>query len=141
MGHATRLHDITSWSNMDWKIVDSLASPDTGTIFTVAQTAKAFKYVLWFRGDYFLRQGQTITTRDSGLYVDGKPQELNVIHASPFNARMWQNLLAMTDCPGNKGEIHSECPRGKRCLFALCPWGMKSYIPEGEHQDQKKAGI
>ncbi|WJD49832.1 anti-adapter protein iraM [Enterobacter sp. PGRG2] len=115
---------------MTWKIIDSLASPDTGTYFSIAQTSKNLKLILWCKGDYFLRQGNAFLTGELGLFVDGKLRNISVIHASPYNAKLWQNLLKKTDCPGNTRDFVTPCPKDKKCRFALCPFGLKPYQPK-----------
>ncbi|EPH6762619.1 anti-adapter protein IraM [Cronobacter dublinensis] len=121
---------------MDWKIVDTLASPDTGTTFTLVQTSYGLRYILWFKGDYFLRRGQVLATSPEGLLVDGRLREIAVIHAAPHSARLWQNLAEKTDCPGNAGATTTACPAGKRCLFKLCPYGLRDYPQESYYMEK-----
>lgn len=121
---------------MDWKIIDSLASPDTGSFFSIAQTSKNLKLILWCKGDYFLRQGNILTTAALGLLVDGRPRTISVIHASPYNPHIWQNLVNKTNCPGNTKAVLTACQKGSGCLFALCPYGLKAYNPHARQQNE-----
>ncbi|EPN9363791.1 anti-adapter protein iraM [Cronobacter muytjensii] len=121
---------------MDWKIVDTLASPDTGTTFTLVETPYGLRYILWFKGDYFLRRGQILSTCNEGLRVDGRLRAISIIHAAPYSGRLWQNLAEKTNCPGNAGETTGACPGGKRCLFKLCPYGLREYPQESYYMEK-----
>lgn len=125
---------------MDWKIVDTLASPDTGSFFSIAQTAKSLKLILWCKGDYFLQQGNTLTTAAQGLVVNGKTRNITVIHASPYNPQIWRNLLQKTGCPGNSKDATGPCSADKKCLFSLCPYGLREYKPQQEQPEQLHSG-
>lgn len=127
---------------MNWKIIDSLASPDTGSFFSVAQTARNLKLILWCKGDYFLRQGSTLTTAAHNLLVDGRLQNIMIIHASPYNPQIWQNLVRKTHCPGNTKDVLTRCPEETTCLFKLCPYGLKKYTPQaGQPDNANERGV
>lgn len=113
--------------NMNWKIIDSLACPETGTAFAAVMSAKSLKLILWYRGDYFLRTGNTLTTAFSGVFIDGRRRNVEIMHASPYNTRLWSRLIKQTSCPGNTRTCHGFCPQEKKCLFTLCPYGLRKY--------------
>ncbi|MCK1967978.1 anti-adapter protein iraM [Franconibacter sp. IITDAS19] len=126
---------------MNWKIIDSLASPDTGSFFSIAQSSRNLKLILWCKGDYFLRQGNILTTAALGLLVDGRPRNISVIHASPYNPDIWQNLVHKTNCPGNTKAALTFCQKENGCLFALCPYGLKAYNPHSGQQNENRQQV
>ena len=121
---------------MDWTIIDSLANPDTGTYFALAQTSSNLKLILWCQGDYFLRENNVLSTGAAGLYVDGRLRNVAVMHAAPFNPQLWQAMVRNTQCPGNDKSCTTCCPEERTCLFTLCPYGMRKYIPVAIQAEQ-----
>jgi len=51
---------------MEWKIVEIVASPDTGTIFAKVETPYGLNYILWFKGDYYVSTGEVVTMTEKG---------------------------------------------------------------------------
>lgn len=44
---------------MEWKIVEIVASPDSGTIFGKVETPYGLNYILWFKGVITCGQGKS----------------------------------------------------------------------------------
>nr|WP_217315612.1 hypothetical protein [Enterobacter cloacae complex sp. ECL78] len=51
---------------MEWKVVETIASPESGTIFCKVETQYGLNYILWLKGDYYVRTGEIITTSNQG---------------------------------------------------------------------------
>lgn len=111
---------------MDWFIKQALACPNTGTTFAKASCMRNLKLILWYRGDYFLRQGNTLSTSPFGLIVNGKRRDLIIAHAFPFSPSLWNSLINNMDCPGNTDQFIAECPKRPKCMFKHCPYGVKT---------------
>ncbi|HFZ8995632.1 TPA: anti-adapter protein iraM [Citrobacter freundii] len=116
---------------MDWKIIDSLADPNTGSYFSVVQGSKNLKLILWCRGDYFLRQNSKLSTGEQGLYVNDQLRNISVLHVLPYNVRLWQTLIKKTDCPGNTNKSLVCCPVNKKCLLKPCPYIPQKHLATG----------
>ena len=115
---------------MEWKVIEIIASPDTGTIFGRVETHYGLNYILWFKGEYYLRPGEVITTCKQGILVDNRRRRVWVVHAIPFSSTRWMGLQRLNDCPGNRQNAEQSCPVDKPCRFTLCPFGLKKYLPK-----------
>lgn len=51
---------------MEWKVVETIASPESGTIFCKVETQYGLNYILWLKGDYYVR-----TVKSSPLQTRG----------------------------------------------------------------------
>lgn len=111
---------------MDWFIKHALVCPGTGTAFAIASCMRNLKLILWYRGDYFLREGNTLSTSPFGLIVNGKKRDLVIVHAFPFSSSLWDSFSNGIDCPGNTHPFIAECPKRPECLFKYCPYGVKA---------------
>ncbi|WP_072015213.1 hypothetical protein [Pseudescherichia vulneris] len=110
---------------MEWKIIDSLASPGTGTFFAAVSSPRNLKLILWYRSDFFLRSGHCISTSNIGFAINGRLRKINIIHAFPFNSELWTNFIKTTCCPGNSPDFKGPCLNTSSCQFKECPYGIK----------------
>jgi len=116
-----RLASNTQGKNMEWKIIDSLACPSTGTAFSIATSSKDIKLILWYKDSYFLRPGNIISTQNPEMLINGKPRDLKIIHAFPYDSQLWTSILHKTDCPGNIKAFHQPCANKRGCLLNSAP--------------------
>ena len=114
---------------MKWKIIDSLASPATGTFFSAAASPRGIKLILWYQSDFFIRPGHTLSTGDIGTAINGRRKKIKIIHTLPFYPAVWTNLLKKTGCPGNSPDFKGPCINLPDCQFAQCPYGIKNSAP------------
>ncbi len=110
---------------MEWKIIDSLASPTTGTFFAATSSPRNVKLIIWYRSDFFLRSGHRISTNNIGLVVNGRLYKIDIIHAFPFSAELWANFIKTTNFPGNSPNFNGPCLNTTICQFKQCPYGIK----------------
>lgn len=72
---------------MNWNIQKFIVCPDTGTMYSLAVSAKNLQMILWCKGDYFLRQGSVMDSTPFGMVVNGKVRKIQVLHAFPIAFR------------------------------------------------------
>ncbi len=112
---------------MRWSITDMLVSPSTGTAFAIARNSDHLSIIVWYRGDYFLRPDNHLRIEGSRIVIDGRAQELRVIHTMPFFPAIWKTLKNSCCCPGNDDVSLRKCDKQQQCLFELCPYGIKMF--------------
>ncbi|ANG94884.1 anti-adapter protein IraM [Lelliottia amnigena] len=115
---------------MEWKIVETVASPETGTIFGKVETSYGLNYILWFKGDYYVRTGEVVTMTEKGILIDNRRRRVWVAHAMPYSSVRWLGFRMKNECPGNRRETRQRCDHTLPCQFKLCPFGLKNYSPE-----------
>lgn len=115
---------------MKWKIVDTIASPESGTVYGKVETSCGLNYILWFKGDYYVRTGEVITMTEKGILIDNLRRRVWIAHAMPYSSIRWLRFRMKTDCPGNRREVSHICDSEVACQFKLCPYGLKKYCPE-----------
>lgn len=69
---------------MEWKIVEIVASPNTGTIFGKVETPYGLNYILWFKGDYYVSTGEVVTMTEKGILIDNRRKRVWIAHAMPY---------------------------------------------------------
>ncbi|WAH52837.1 anti-adapter protein iraM [Pseudescherichia vulneris] len=113
---------------MEWKIIDSLASPGTGTFFAAVSSPRNLKLILWYRSDFFLRSGHSISTSNIGFAINGRLRKIKILHAFPFSTELWTNFINTTNCPGNSPNFKGPCLNSASCRFKECPYGIKKHV-------------
>lgn len=109
---------------MEWKIVEIVASPDTGTIFGKVETPYGLNYILWFKGDYYVRTGEIVTMTEKGILIDNRRKRVWIAHAMPYSSIRWLGFRMKNECPGNRREVGQVCDRELPCQFKHCPFGL-----------------
>jgi anti-adapter protein IraM len=115
---------------MEWKVVETIASPESGTIFCKVETQYGLNYILWLKGDYYVRTGEIITTSNQGILINDRRRRVWIAQAMPFTSIGWMGFIQKNACPGNRQEMDRPCTAEPPCQFKLCPFGLKRYIPE-----------
>ncbi|SQB21886.1 anti-adapter protein IraM [Citrobacter koseri] len=69
---------------MEWSVENNLVCPTTGTAFALTSGAENLKFILWYKGDYFLRTGSVISPEDSGVLANGKKRNIKILHVFPL---------------------------------------------------------
>lgn len=108
---------------MKWLIEKNLVCPSTGVCFALLSGLKNLRMVLFYQGDYFLREGSMLRTSEFGLVINGMIRKIKIIHFLPFNHSLWHTLEDKLGCPGNKAPLLNECDKKTKCVFKLCPYG------------------
>lgn len=111
---------------MEWSVENNLVCPTTGTAFALTSGAENLKFILWYKGDYFLRTGSVISPEDSGVLANGKKRNIKILHVFPYSNALWASLHNRIDCPGNGVVTINHCARQQRCVFTLCPYGART---------------
>ncbi|WP_318386124.1 anti-adapter protein iraM [Enterobacter sp.] len=109
--------------NMEWFIKQAVVCSKTGTAFAIASNLRNLNLILWYRGDYFLQKGNTLSVTSFGLIVNGKTRNLQLLHVFSFSHSLWVSLTQNLDCPGNTYPMIRHCPKRPGCLFKHCPYG------------------
>lgn len=107
---------------MEWKIIDSLACPTTGTFFAAVSSPRNMKLILWYQSDFILRCGQSFSTSAIGIAINGRFRKMKILHVFPFDAELWAGLIKRTSCPGNITDFTPPCSNIITCLFKECPY-------------------
>ncbi|MHA0871978.1 hypothetical protein [Enterobacter pasteurii] len=115
---------------MEWKVVETIASPESGTIFCKVETHYGLNYILWLKGDYYVRAGEIITTSNEGILINDRRRRVWIAQAMPFSSIGWMGFRKKNECPGNRQEMDRPCSVEAPCQFKLCPFGLKRYIPQ-----------
>ncbi|WP_288790362.1 hypothetical protein [uncultured Enterobacter sp.] len=115
---------------MEWKVVEIIASPESGTLFCKVETHYGLNYILWLKGDYYVRAGEIITTSSQGILINDRRRRVWIAQAMPFTSIGWMGFKKKNACPGNRQEMDRPCTVETPCQFRLCPFGLKRYIPE-----------
>jgi len=109
--------------NMEWFVKQALACPKTGTAFAVVSGVRNLDLILWYRGDYFLHKGNTLSTTAFGIVANDRKRDINVIHAFPFSPSLWASFSNNIQCPGNTEPFIHGCTKKPDCRFKHCPYG------------------
>ena len=106
---------------MEWKVVETIASPESGTIFCKVETQYGLNYILWLKGDYYVRTGEIITTSNQGILINDRRRRVWIAQAIPFTSIGWmgfkqKNAVQATDrrwiaCARLKPRASSNCAR------------------------------
>ncbi|VFS11879.1 anti-adapter protein IraM [Citrobacter koseri] len=76
---------------MEWSVENNLVCPTTGTAFALTSGAENLKFILWYKGDYFLRTGSVISPEDSGVLANGKKKK----HQNPARFPLQQCVMGL----------------------------------------------
>ncbi|KAF1367544.1 hypothetical protein [Yokenella regensburgei] len=114
---------------MNWEIKNMLVCPDSGTAYAVAASPGDLDIIVWYKGSYFLRPGNMLTTSDLGLFVNGRQRDIELISCFPYTNSLWLYFQVRTECPGNNNQLLTNCPCEARCLFPYCPYGVPHNTP------------
>ncbi len=115
---------------MEWKIVETVASPETGTFFGKVETSYGLNYILWFKGDYYVRPGEVVMMTEKGILIDDRRRPVWIAHVMTYSSVRWLGFRMKNECPGNRRDMSQQCDRELPCRFKLCPFGLKQYIPK-----------
>lgn len=121
---------------MEWKIVETIASPETGTFFGKVETTYGLNYILWFKGDYYVRPGEVVTMTEKGILIDNRRRRVWIAHAMPYSSIRWLGFRMKNECPGNRCELNQRCNSTAQCRFKLCPFGLKQYTSESYYSTE-----
>lgn len=108
---------------MEWFVKQALACPQTGTAFAAVSCMRNLNIILWYRGDYFLHKGNTISTTPVGITANDRKRDINIIHAFPFSPSLWASFSNNIQCPGNNDPFIDGCSKRPHCRFKNCPFG------------------
>lgn len=121
---------------MEWKIVETVASPETGTLYGKVETSYGLNYILWFKGDYYVRPGEVVMMTEKGMLIDNRQRRVWIVQAMPYSSIRWLGIRMKNECPGNRREMSQRCDSGLPCQFKLCPFGLRHYKPQSYYTSQ-----
>ncbi|WP_236328806.1 hypothetical protein [Enterobacter quasihormaechei] len=81
---------------MEWKVVETIASPESGTLFCKVETHYGLNYILWLKGDYYVRAGEIITTSSQGILINDRRRRVWIAQAMPFTSIGWMGFKRKT---------------------------------------------
>ncbi|MEM6161319.1 hypothetical protein AAH446_12320 [Erwinia sp. P6884] len=108
---------------MKWTVIDTIACPSTGTLFSRIVSERKLHLILWYSSEYIIEKGNVITTGIQHVNKNGKPFKLDVLKTLPGSDRVWHPIKRNADCPGNTDFVSEKCSRMTVCVFDVCPWG------------------
>jgi len=121
---------------MEWKIVEIVASPDSGTIFGKVETPYGLNYILWFKGDYYVRPGEIVTMTETGMLINHRRQRVWIAQTMPYSSIRWLGFRMKNECPGNRHDGSQRCDRELPCQFKHCPFGLTHSPPESYYTSE-----
>lgn len=110
---------------MKWTVIDTIACPNTGVVFSSIMSLKMFRIVIWYEGDVIFPPGATIEPYRDGMAVDGKYTPLKMFNTTAFNSSAWQTMKDKIKCPESAGNDPDHCFTPFRCALKVCPYGKK----------------
>lgn len=105
-----------------WVALSTLASPVSGTFFTKIRTEHNHKYVIWYKGNYWLQPGDVISISGSILYIGGRVLQVNIIEIDRYIPTIWRVMSKISSCTGGKEPGSSYCSSRLKCIFKICPY-------------------
>ncbi|NHV08572.1 anti-adapter protein IraM [Cronobacter turicensis] len=110
-------------SRMNWRVVDSVVSTDTNSVFTLISSQQSFKLILWYKATFYLSPGDTLTVTGDSITVNNHPIQLTLYRTTVYNSRFWQTIVnSNTHCAGNHQRSVSRCIYRRKCKLLYCPF-------------------
>lgn len=114
---------------MKWIVIDSLVSPETGTMFSAISSFKNLRLVIWYKSSYLLFPGDIVIPLQNTIEVNNIIQDLHVFKVDIYKLNLWTTLKNNAGCPQNinlsniaEGFIKQKCDNSSWCLFEECPF-------------------
>lgn len=120
--------NIQEGDDMEWHVVDTLASPETGTMFSCIECNDGIKLIIWYKGDIIISSGSIIEPAKGGVLINGWFVDIYILKTTPFNSQFWTTLKSKLPCTyvNDKDSVHCLCT--VKCLLSACPFGRKQYF-------------
>ncbi|EGT4279772.1 anti-adapter protein IraM [Cronobacter malonaticus] len=110
-------------SRMNWRVVDSVVSTDTNSVFTLISSQQSFKLILWYKATFYLSSGDTLSINGASITVNNHPVELTLYRTTVYNARFWQTIVnSNAHCAGNHRQSVGRCGYRRKCKLLYCPF-------------------
>ncbi|ELY6244531.1 anti-adapter protein IraM [Cronobacter universalis] len=108
---------------MNWRVVDSIVSTNTNSVFTLISSQHNIKLILWYKATYYLSPGDTISINGDAMAVNNFPVQLSLYRTLYYNTRFWQTILHSNNhCAGNLQQSVSRCIYRSKCKLLYCPF-------------------
>ncbi|MDR9892089.1 anti-adapter protein IraM [Pseudenterobacter timonensis] len=110
---------------MKWKVIDTVACPNTGIVFSAISSFKMLKLIIWYDSNIILPPGATIEPYSSGMKINGLFKPVTLYYVTPFRKHFWKELKQKVHCPENRDTESPWCPSPVQCALKTCPYGKK----------------
>ncbi|MGV2810864.1 anti-adapter protein IraM [Enterobacter cancerogenus] len=110
---------------MKWTVIDTIACPNTGIVFSSVVSLKMLKLVIWYEGEVIIPPGSTIEPFSKGIKIDGEYTPLNVYNITPLKLPIWQEMKDKITCPDSQADEHDICHAPFKCALKVCPYGKR----------------
>ncbi|NCH55178.1 anti-adapter protein IraM [Cronobacter muytjensii] len=108
---------------MTWRVVDSVVSTDTNSVFSLISSQHSIKLILWYKATYYLSPGDKLSINGEAIAVNNKPVQLTLYRTTLYNARFWQTIVkSNTHCAGNHQRSVTKCIYRSKCKLHTCPF-------------------
>ncbi|CCJ73255.1 putative cytoplasmic protein [Cronobacter condimenti 1330] len=108
---------------MTWRVVDSVVSTDTNSVFTLIASRQSIKRILWYKATFYLSTGDNVSIAGEAITVNDQSVTLTLYRTLSYNADFWQTLLRCnTHCPGNQQQQVHRCAYRHACKLLFCPF-------------------
>ena len=109
---------------MEWVVEENVVCPVTGTAFATVRGAGKLRFIIWYKGNYFLRKGSVISHNLFGITINGKARSVRIVCIFLYSRGLWSTFKGVINCPGNDAPDIRECGQQGKCVFTLCPYGV-----------------
>ncbi|CCJ88794.1 anti-adapter protein IraM [Cronobacter turicensis] len=108
---------------MNWRVVDSVVSTDTNSVFSLISSQRAFKLILWYKATFYLSPGDKVSLNGEAIVVNDHPVQITLYRTTFYNPRFWQTIVhSNTHCAGNHQRSVSRCIYRRKCKLLNCPF-------------------
>ncbi|MFW0882445.1 anti-adapter protein IraM [Cronobacter dublinensis] len=108
---------------MTWRVVDSVVSTETNSVFSLISSQQSIKLILWYKATFYLSPGDRLSIRGETIAVNNNAVQLTLYRTTLYNARFWQTIVkSNTHCPGNHQQSVTRCLFRRRCKVLSCPF-------------------
>lgn len=108
---------------MNWTVIDTIACPNTGIVFSSIVSRTMRKLIIWYEGDVIISPGSIIKPLRSAIIVDGINIPLKIYNVTSFNQLVWSELKDKIRCQEAVDDHSPLCLSPFRCALKICPYG------------------
>lgn len=108
---------------MKWTVIDTIACPNTGIVFSSIISFKMLKLVIWYEGDVLITPGTTIEPFDKGVKIDGAFTPLRIYNITTLKQPLWLEMKNKITCQENRSNESKICLAPFKCVLKICPYG------------------
>ncbi|MFB1943437.1 anti-adapter protein IraM [Salmonella enterica] len=108
---------------MEWTVIDTIACPNTGIVFSGIINRKMLRLTIWYEGDVIIPPGSIIQPFKDAIKLDGVYTPLKVYNVTPFKQSVWRYLKDKIQCAESMRDKSTMCLSPFKCALKVCPHG------------------